>query len=754
MSSSQAKLQSKNPANNYKASKSSLRCWEYLSCNKVLCPAFGKKDAECWFVPRTHCNGYPEEDLFTKLHSCLDCPYFIERAGQDPGGWASFIAEQMRDYNIYALKQVQSKEKRLVEILDRIPDGLFTTDEEWRITYFNPAAERITGFSAYDAVGMFCKDVFKNPKCETDCALKKAIEGGIDVHNREYEILNIDNQKIPIICSSSAFRNNSGRVTGGVEIFKDISQQKRLQEEVVRREKKYRRIFEDSHDMIYTTNLQGDLLDINQAGVSLLGYGSKEKVLQGVSAEGLYYRPEDRYIFLKKINENGYVKDFEVDFKRRDGSPIRVLISSSRYENSETGDIEYEGIIKDITRRKKAEVALKQRNLELSIINEIAKALNCSLNLDYILEVTLKQVLKALRLENGGIFLINQDENKISCQVQYGLVSHQHSNGKDEVIFKDKILEQELLKGYSLLEPEAYYPSFRVTYKVSDNEQSQWLSGHLISYKGQAIGFIGLSLPQHRKFNIHEIHLLGSIGNFLGGAIENTKLVDTIQLHRYELKNLTENLFKHHEEENRRIARELHDESSQSLTAIKLGMERLAEKISTKCPELSEDINGLYNQISDTSLEIRQLSHSLHPTLLSDMGLKPALERYFNQVGFHSDIQIEFKVIGFDKRLDIDMETILYRFSQEAMTNTLKHAKANRFRLSIIKSYPHISFFAEDDGIGFDLDVLRQTRKSLGLISMRERAALYGGYLWVRSKPGKGTKIRIKLPVAENHSHD
>ncbi|GAJ19576.1 unnamed protein product, partial [marine sediment metagenome] len=76
-------------------------------------------------------------------------------------------------------------------------------------------------------------------------------------HNREYEITSIEGKKIPIICSTSAFRDAGGRVTGGIEIFKDISELKSLQEEIVRREKKYRRIFEGSHDMIYTTNLQG-----------------------------------------------------------------------------------------------------------------------------------------------------------------------------------------------------------------------------------------------------------------------------------------------------------------------------------------------------------------------------------------------------------------------------------------------------------------------------------------------------------------
>ena len=140
-------------------------------------------------------------------------------------------SDHLLKYNLKALERLYQKEESFVEILNRIPDGIFTTDQEWRITYFNPAAEKITGFSAYDAVGMFCKDVFKNPICESDCALKRAVAEGHDIHDREYAITNIDGRKVPIICSTSAFQDASGRIMGGLEIFKDISENKKLQEE-------------------------------------------------------------------------------------------------------------------------------------------------------------------------------------------------------------------------------------------------------------------------------------------------------------------------------------------------------------------------------------------------------------------------------------------------------------------------------------------------------------------------------------------
>jgi signal transduction histidine kinase len=155
-----------------------------------------------------------------------------------------------------------------------------------------------------------------------------------------------------------------------------------------------------------------------------------------------------------------------------------------------------------------------------------------------------------------------------------------------------------------------------------------------------------------------------------------------------------------------------------------------------------------------TSTEIRRLSYSLHPTLLSDLGLEPALNLYFKDVKNHSDLDIDFRMVGFDQRPDVDTETVLYRFSQEALTNTLKHSGARHFRLSIIKSYPKIIFLAEDDGKGFDGQITGGGERSLGLLGMRERASLLGGSFQVHGRPGKGTRIRIEIPLAEARSDE
>jgi signal transduction histidine kinase len=153
--------------------------------------------------------------------------------------------------------------------------------------------------------------------------------------------------------------------------------------------------------------------------------------------------------------------------------------------------------------------------------------------------------------------------------------------------------------------------------------------------------------------------------------------------------------------------------------------------------------------IANTSSEIKRLSYNLHPTLLIDLGLEPALKLYFKDIENKSNLKIKFNMVGFDQRLDPETETILYRFSQETLTNTLRHSGANRFRLSIIKSYPWIVFAAEDNGNGFDENIIRRDKRSLGLLGIRERCSFIGGTFQLSSAPGKGTRIRIKIPHRE-----
>ncbi len=525
---------------------------------------------------------------------------------------------------------------------------------------------------------------------------------------------------------------------------------KNLQEEVVRKEQQYSRIFEGGHDMIYISSQEGKLINVNTAGVELLGFSSKEEMLALDSVSRFYANPKDRTRLIALLRRDGNVKDVEFNWVRADGKPLYVLVSSRSYKDPKSGEVQYEGIIKDITRRKEIEELIQKRNRELSILNGIALAINYTMGLDNILQVTLKRILSGLSLAQGGVFLIDRSDKKTKLGAGFGLPGVEKGRSV-ELFFQDILLRESLIERASRLSLEAFFPSFQAYYNGGGGNLHLWLSCHLIISKGQPIGFFGFVLPPGRMLDHQENRLLGSLGNFLGNAIENVRMIETIHQNRHDLQRLTEKLFQTQEDDRRRLARELHDEAGQSLTAVKLGLDHLEQKIPKDNTGMRDILTDTRKMLLRTSSEIRRLAFHLHPTLLTDLGLEPALKLYFKDIETHSNLNIAFQMIGFKSRLEKDLETSLYRFSQEALTNTLKHSGAEIFKLKIIKSFPKIIFIAEDDGIGFDDKKVIIDKRSMGLLGMRERANLLGGTFQVKGRPGQGTRIRIEIKIPADY---
>jgi PAS domain S-box-containing protein len=144
-------------------------------------------------------------------------------------------------------------------------------------------------------------------------------------------------------------------------MIQDLKQSQEALKEVG---KKYGRIFENSKDMVYITSIDGKFIDVNQAGVEILGYENKEELFK-ITARDTYFNPEERQKFQGEINKKGFVKDFEVKLKRKDGTPINTLITASMRKDEEDHILGYEGIIKDISDRKRMEEELVQSKEEL-----------------------------------------------------------------------------------------------------------------------------------------------------------------------------------------------------------------------------------------------------------------------------------------------------------------------------------------------------------------------------------------------------
>jgi signal transduction histidine kinase len=213
-----------------------------------------------------------------------------------------------------------------------------------------------------------------------------------------------------------------------------------------------------------------------------------------------------------------------------------------------------------------------------------------------------------------------------------------------------------------------------------------------------------------------------------------------LELSQERLRALSRRLLEVQEEERARLARDLHDDIGQVLTALKIRLESLARSDPAAGVRLVECIETTQNALE----RVRQLSLSLRPAQLDDLGLEAALRSHVQRQAHVGAINGHFEVAGAPRDVPPEIETACFRVAQEAITNVLRHARAGNLWVRLAAAEGQLALSVRDDGAGFDLDSARRrvaAGASLGLVGMEERIAQAGGSLEVRTAPGQGTLL-------------
>jgi signal transduction histidine kinase len=253
---------------------------------------------------------------------------------------------------------------------------------------------------------------------------------------------------------------------------------------------------------------------------------------------------------------------------------------------------------------------------------------------------------------------------------------------------------------------------------------------------GRAIGVIACHNKQGAdpRFDDDDLRLAEAFAQRAAVAVERSERVQRDALRR---------VVDAQELERRRLARELHDETGQALTSMLLGLRAVEEAASAD--ERDRAAAELRELVVTTLQDVRRLAVELRPRALDDFGLVAALERlgetFTDQMGIEVDIESR---LG-EQRLPPEIETALYRITQEAMTNIVKHARASRVSIVLVRKPQSAAAVIEDDGIGFDPTATRDG--GIGLIGMRERVELLDGRLEIESSRGSGTTLVAEVPL-------
>jgi len=237
----------------------------------------------------------------------------------------------------------------------------------------------------------------------------------------------------------------------------------------------------------------------------------------------------------------------------------------------------------------------------------------------------------------------------------------------------------------------------------------------------------------------------------LRDTTEQVRTAQALRDSRDELQRLSGLLVTIQEDERRRIALDLHDGLGQSLSLIKLSLEKAVSQLATGAAgEAGESLQQLIPRVKETLVEVRRVSTELRPSILDDLGILPTLSWFFREFETacgHIAVEKSFNVA--EHEVPVPLQITLYRILQEATNNIVKHAGADRVRVSLDRIDEMLHLVVEDNGRGFDPDSIRYVQgdgRGLGLFSMKERASLSGGRYRIASAPGQGTRIEVSWP--------
>ena len=230
------------------------------------------------------------------------------------------------------------------------------------------------------------------------------------------------------------------------------------------------------------------------------------------------------------------------------------------------------------------------------------------------------------------------------------------------------------------------------------------------------------------------------------------EMLRRLQSHSLQLRALSERATNAQEEERRRIARNLHDDTSQAISSLIISLERLENALPEKPGELRQRAQNARLLATRTLEDLRKIIYDLRPTMLDDLGLVPAIRWYTRSALEDTGMRVSFDMPDESMRLDPNLETELFRITQEGVNNIARHSNARRVIVRLHQTEEHIHLELEDNGAGFDVEAVATTAlsdKRLGLLGIQERVSLIGGEVKIRSVPNRGTVLQVKVPLPE-----
>jgi len=601
----------------------------------------------------------------------------------------------------YAVRDIQARKEEQEEVLgsrEQLRAIVETSHEcvsvvepvEFRLITFNKSFEDLI-FKAHRVrvtPGMRVEDVIPEKAGEWKAFYRQVLtEGKV---SRDYLVPGLN--ETHHMFAQCIFRD--GRVCGICVYGHDITNRKLTEAALRRSEEKFAKAFRDAPMALSLSSLPDDrFIDVNEAFAEAIGYSREELIGKTPLEVGIWAQPEKGLELVQQVKLTGEVRNVEVLLRTNSGEMREVIGSASLV------DIDNEPcmltVSMDITERKRVLEALQQSEERLRIAIEAGHM--------YIFEwdVTTDEVERSK--QSNSMLELFEDGGRHTRQE---LIERMQLDDRQQC---KHVLE-------SLTPEEPYYKTvFRLGLR---DGRTVWLEE-----SGRGI--------------------FGPDGK-LRKVIGITSDVTEIRRSERALRELSGRLITSQEEERRRIARELHDHIGQEAALICVQAQRLDSGVADEEHTTRSDVHELYRKIKVLASDVSKLSHRLHSSELSFLGLAAAADRLCRDFANQYGIDVDYQPRSLPSTLDSGKSLCFYRVLQEALQNVGKHSHATQVVVELEKVENELRLKVRDNGGGFDVE---KTSSGLGLLSMRERLNFVGGRFAITSKCGSGTKVTATVPL-------
>jgi PAS domain S-box-containing protein len=493
----------------------------------------------------------------------------------------------------------------------------------------------------------------------------------------------------------------------------EIRQRRSAEEALRESEGRYRSLYHHTPAMLHSIDPKGRLISVSDYWVEVMGYSKDEVIGRNLTD---FFTPESRQYaettVFPQFFQNGFCQDIPYQFVKKDGGKIDVLLSAIA-DRDPAGQIKRSlAVLIDVTQRNRAEEALKQAKEELSLYSQDLERLVRKQTEEITNILTYTPAVVYIKDKAGRYTLVNTRYEELFD------VRNAEIRGKtDYEIFPKNVADQFLASDSQVLKE---LRSLQVEEHIQQSDGSHT--------------YLAVKFPIYDES--------GKISGVCG-ILNDITAVKKAQI---QLRRLSGSIMANQEKERSAIARELHDELGQVLTALRMDSVWMYKRLKKADPEAAQRALTMCGLIDKNIEDVRGMAFRLRPGVLDDLGLVDALEWYTADFERRTEIAYVFEhkdVPG----LNEGISTAAYRIAQEALTNVARHASAGRVDVALKSKNGLLTLSVVDDGKGFNAQDLTPESEGLGVAGMRERATLVGGALEVHAQPEKGTQVYFKVPI-------